>query len=476
MNKNRLSRVLRACRGSVAAVKISRKWIIIGAFGLFLLGGAAIGVEVYRRASIEGLPDVGDPFDVAEFRARSSVPDEMNAYTHYRRAFRLLSREAYAWGSNPENTVWMNWRELSPKLREMIESNRPALDAWLRGVDLPDSICFQPLEVGLERDEQFVSTAFAMRTIMILAHMQAGRCETDGNPVDAWKWYRALLRSSRHLGSMGTSLERYLGTEIFRYTCFRIERWAADPRVDAATLRTALDDAKAIRSLTVSNSDIMKTEYLAIMKSLDDPESWIKKFSRLDATWYTGDSIYWFMKNEPERSRRVARLLVANHLAQVDLPARSRSRPAIKLPAIYRTDPTRPAATRVLPPPEIARWFQSALLERLWIPQFSLPVIDQSDRAHHAAIVVKFAWELFKRERGREPNSIEELIGKDLREIPEDYKGSSLPRRRQRYNGNAYPRNASSSRAVRGTDLPNDSRTPEKEVEANDGAVAPASG
>ncbi len=476
MNTIRLSGVLRTCRGAVAVVKMTRKRMIIVVVGLFLLGGGAIGVELYRRASIEGLPDVGDPFDVAEFRARSSVPDEMNAYTHYRRAFRLLSHEAFAWGSNPENMVWVNWRGLSAERRSMIESNRPALDAWLRGVELPDSICFKPVEVGLERDEKFVSTAFAMRAVMALAHMEAGRCESDGNPADAWKWYRALLRSSRHLGSLGTSLERYLGTELFRYTCFRIERWAADPRIDAAALRTALDEARAIRELTIANSDVMKTEYLAVMKSLDNPGPWIKKFSRLDSTWYAGDSIYWFMKNEPERSRRVARLLVANHLAQVDRPASRRARPAMRLPAIYRTDPSQPAATRVLPPPEIARWFQSALLEQLWIPQFSLAELDRSDREHHAAIVVKFASELFKREQGREPNSVDELIGKDLKAIPDDYKGSSLPKNPSRFSRFSYPAGSSPSRAFRGPDPPRETESPTNEVDTTGKPIAPASG
>src|SRR5262245_22187183 len=51
------------------------------AIGLAL---AATALGVWWLNSLNGLPDIGDPFDVAEFRA-FSVPDELNAFTFKRR-------------------------------------------------------------------------------------------------------------------------------------------------------------------------------------------------------------------------------------------------------------------------------------------------------------------------------------------------------------------------------------------------------
>ena len=46
---------------------------------------ALFGVWLWRLTCLTGLPDVGDPFDVAAFRA-ISVPPEADAYVVYARA------------------------------------------------------------------------------------------------------------------------------------------------------------------------------------------------------------------------------------------------------------------------------------------------------------------------------------------------------------------------------------------------------
>jgi hypothetical protein len=70
-----------------------------------------------------------------------------------------------------------------------------------------------------------------------------------------------------------------------------------------------------------------------------------------------------FLLREPERSRRVVRLLWANWLAHVD--ARDSRRPAVRalLPALtpvslplYPVSPDAPAGARALPPQKIASW------------------------------------------------------------------------------------------------------------------------
>jgi hypothetical protein len=49
------------------------------------LAVAATALVIWWLTSLNGLPDIGDPFDVAAFRA-FTVPDDQNAFTYFRRA------------------------------------------------------------------------------------------------------------------------------------------------------------------------------------------------------------------------------------------------------------------------------------------------------------------------------------------------------------------------------------------------------
>ena len=54
------------------------------------LAVAAAALAIWWLNSLNGLPDIGDPFDVAAFRA-FSVPDDQNAFTYLRRASEKLT-------------------------------------------------------------------------------------------------------------------------------------------------------------------------------------------------------------------------------------------------------------------------------------------------------------------------------------------------------------------------------------------------
>ena len=51
---------------------------------------AAAALAIWWLNSLNGLPDIGDPFDVAAFRA-FRLPDEQNAFTYLRRASEKLT-------------------------------------------------------------------------------------------------------------------------------------------------------------------------------------------------------------------------------------------------------------------------------------------------------------------------------------------------------------------------------------------------
>jgi hypothetical protein len=55
-----------------------------------VLAVAATAFAIWWLTSLNGLPDIGDPFDVAAFRA-FSLPDDQNALRFLRRAERTLT-------------------------------------------------------------------------------------------------------------------------------------------------------------------------------------------------------------------------------------------------------------------------------------------------------------------------------------------------------------------------------------------------
>ena len=59
---------------------------------------AATAFAIWWLNSLNGLPDIGDPFDVAAFRA-FRLPDEQNAFTYLRRAWKS-SLPSWGWDGN----------------------------------------------------------------------------------------------------------------------------------------------------------------------------------------------------------------------------------------------------------------------------------------------------------------------------------------------------------------------------------------
>src|SRR6516165_747352 len=78
------------------------------------LAVAAGALAIWWLNSLNGLPDIGDPFDVAAFRA-FHVPDDQNAFTFLRRAEQALTP------SPPR--VAPSWSEADPQSREWVDAN-----------------------------------------------------------------------------------------------------------------------------------------------------------------------------------------------------------------------------------------------------------------------------------------------------------------------------------------------------------------
>ena len=85
-----------------------------------------------------------------------------------------------------------------------------------------------------------------------------------------------------------------------------------------------------------------------------------------------------------------------------------------------------------MPPPFLADWFRSTLLERIWHPQFTLPELTRFERVNQSRLIVNLAKTLYRKERGKLPDKLEDLIGEYLDRIPEGYRDPSTPRKSSR--------------------------------------------
>jgi hypothetical protein len=384
------------------------------------------------------LPDVGDPFDLeAALRSAPVAPGE-NAFTLYRVASAKLGRS-----SNPQEDV-LDWEGASPTLRAYLASNREALDLWREGTERPEAIYYQTGEATL------ATILPVIQDLMMLARLgllEGARLEASGDMAGAWGWYRAALRSSRHAAMAGFLVERQIGAAIHGRACDRLTRWAADPRVDAGLLRRALDDVAAIDAMTPPLSESLKREYFIRLRDLDEMNILVEDLPPPvgDPNWYRQRPIAnkglgyvqrarVSLENDRERSRRVLRLVFANWLAQVDKPARLRARVATRQPVmLYEADPSAPPAARALPPEDLAREVGRTLLAReamkviLERPSWEADGILARERSRQAALVVTLAEQLYRREHGRPPSDVGELVGPYLEAIPEDYAPTARP-------------------------------------------------
>ena len=330
-----------------------------------------------KATSLNGLPDIGDPFDIEEF-ARP-IPDETNAFVLYKRAFDKLGKGPI----NPSGVWTADWGSSSDQQRRWLEESREALELWKQGTSRPDALYIPPKTLKITT---LLPVIQGMRSFGRLAILEGGRLEAEGDLNGALDWYLAVLRSSRHCGRRGVAIERLVGIAIGAMVSSRLSTWAVDPRVDAAMLRKALDAVGEADTMTPPASDAIKCEYISFVNTIADPvyldPAKLIGVSGGKATWNWSSSgpgqafsrAELSFKREPERSRRVYRLIIANWLAYCDRPKSTRPPFATLAPPL---NPTSPATTsgfelyvpeasasetvKALPPDELARWFRSTV-------------------------------------------------------------------------------------------------------------------
>jgi hypothetical protein len=205
-----------------------------------------------------------------------------------------------------------------------------------------------------------------------------------------------------------------------------VSEWAEDRSVEVALLRRALDDLAAAAALTPPLSAFYRAEYQTAEESLADWQRSVAARLRGRVAGGQFDLSAFdpvldaYLRGEPERSRRVLRLLAANDLAWCDRPAFERPAWAVPRLRLYQADPAAPPAARALPPEELARWTDTVLIHpALPWRMGELEQWERNDRWSLGQLEEAVAVALFARETGHPPASPAEALRRYL-PIPGD--------------------------------------------------------
>ena len=413
------------------------------ALGLAVAFLVVVVIWIWGVRNLDGLPDVGDPFDVAAARLSIVIADADNAYILYAEAKGKQSRFSPA--LSKVDFATLTWSKASSEVRDFLNKNRVALELWREGSERPDALYNQPGRLAIDT---ILPVVQEIRTLADLAGLEGSRLEEKGAMNEAWAWYRAILRSSRHVGKHGVIIERLVGASIHAKAVPRILSWAADPRVDFKLLRRALDDALAAEAMTPPLSEALKLEYLMYLRDLEELRvmvgeipmpggrfGWLEQMVAATGAKPQIQRIRLRATNDVQRSRRAMRLLFANWLAQVDKPSKDRAPIAVQKPTlIYAADPTAPSAARAVAPEDLNKAidrtsFASEIFRPLdpastsGTPMARAPWEGEGllarEPRHRALLIIKLAATLYRREHGKPPATAGVLLGPYLKVLPE---------------------------------------------------------
>lgn len=409
-----------------------------------------LAVGVLRVTSLWGIPDAPEPFDVAAFTA-ATVPDERNAIVAFAEAERMLGgeRELMLFGMmarRPRQSA-----DATPEALAWIAAHRPALETWRRGTDRPEA---RPIGTAVPIWSDVLPDVY-LQSWLRMAGVEADRLREAGDVEGAWGWHKARLRATLLVARGRGIMSRHRLAEVFNEVCRGAADWAEGPKVTVPLLRRAIADVEAMAPLHGTEAESLKVDYLAIVSEFDDfadpargrgnhidralglgPASRTSPAAGLTSRVvppeilrpaYAG--LASFVEAEPERSRRIARMVFANWLAQADRRPADRAATVSTYPLVFDEDA---GPTPALSPATLARRAATAPYFAIARSGFAPPppwwhVVDQwpktytLDRQARADLILSLADRIYAIEQGKPPANVEALVGTVLPKLPDDY-------------------------------------------------------
>jgi hypothetical protein len=291
-----------------------------------------------------------------------------------------------------------------------------------------------------------------------VAGVEASRLEGAGDLEGAWRWHKARLRATLLMARRRGAWTRHHLVERFHKVRRRAAEWAEAPKMTAPLLRAAIADVEAMAALHGTEADSLKTDYLRLMAEFDDfadmSQDRSKLVDRAAALGPTSQSspsagtlsriippealrpsyarVASFVEAEPERSRRITRMIVANWLAQADKRPADRAATVSTYPLVFDEDagPTpslspRALARRAATAPYFAIARSGFAPSAWWVTADQWPTIYRADRVARAELILELADRIYEIQTGNRPPNDEALVGTVLPRLPDDYDPSA---------------------------------------------------
>jgi hypothetical protein len=377
---------------------------------------------VYRSMQFRGVPSI-DPIVDPEVDGRVVLPGDENAFTFYRRA---AGMHPVVSGSIADGAGVVaidrgeNWSVVPSDVRDYLEKCQSALATWKLGTKVDDG---HYLDVADFDYSTLLPVVQDLRRFSRLAVLQMLRCQDEGKTDEAWGWLRASLRSSRHAGKHGVAIERLVGTSIHNQTARAIVHWAAQSEVSSEQLSEALADVREIYLLTTATSATMKAEAILAANTLADPHKSSLLLPKSSGIPKGLMRAYLFLKGDPELGRELTRHVFANYLSQCDL------RPSDRVLAIARLGLYRPTGKEVPHLMDPARLsdavMNSPIVWHLVAAQGQIIMACDLERSCQTALELCILFEMYRRQHGDYPKSINALVPEFVAEVPRDWLGTS---------------------------------------------------
>lgn len=370
---------------------------------------------LYRASRLWKLPDIGEPFDVQKFVSYSPT-DEENAFTYYRRAGGEITLAPRIPLSNPTpadkgvtDAVWSTFEEIEnssepavPHQQEWekwINENKEALLDWQAGTTRIESLHIPPAEMEIGTQLETTHKLHQMRQLVIV---KAKLLADAGKLDEAWDWYRALFRCSRHLGHHHSGVvDRIVGSLLYNTACKGVlYHWANNDQVTDKQLSLAISELIEINAMTTPIVEQLKAEYVMCINTLAAGD-WAKKLIRpgVGSAGEDNDffnSIAYWLANEPNVSRRLLNIHISQFLDGLDQSYNQNSATS------YQPD--------YLSVREIEPLAKASILGQEFPGMFdNLHRAHTADKAHQAVLIAMLSAYRFKLANGYFPQSIDEL-------------------------------------------------------------------
>ena len=396
------------------------------------------------------VPDVAEPFEVDGFYP-ADLPPSQNAFTYYKESQRRLWSvrdnwvKTHGWQAIPGDWTFPRvfvegLSVLSETENEWLADQRPTLDEWRRGTELPLAQAFTFAEMSAP--PVLLPVHNDRGRFIALARIEALRCEADGDLEGAWGWCRACVRFSRHLNSHGGVVQRLIGSHAHMLATDGVVRWAEHPNVTATQLREALAEIRAEYAKNTPLSEAMKVEYLFSRQTFATSK-WTEKHAGVFYTrpaWEERVAVLrrpalWLV-GEPDVYLRLRRQILLNQLNEIDKPLAQRPKLVSSAAFLFDPDPLVPMKTGQLDPAGIERGLRHSVLRQIvgtFVTTKSLDDGVWQERARQAGLEALLAVQAFRREKGEFPESLDQLVPEYLEGVqldPFDPTGGPLHYRR----------------------------------------------